>query len=185
MFVTRLLSGIALVIVLFVTGILGGNVLWGFCLAISLIGLYEFYKVFKIEKTLGLIGYGFAVVYYLALIFYKASVNGALFLAIELMVVAGAYVLKYPKYNTEQVFASILGLLYLPMMLSYIYQIRMTEDGLYSLWLIFLCSWGCDTCAYCVRMLFGKRKLAPVLSPKKSIEGAIGGVVGAAVLGAI
>ena len=185
MFVTRLLSGIALVLVLLVTGILGGNVLWGFCLAISLIGSYEFYKVFKIEKSLGIIGYGFAFVYYLALLFYKGSVNGALFLAIELMVVAGVYVLKYPKYNTEQVFASILGLLYLPMMLSYIYQIRITEDGLYSLWLIFLCSWGCDTCAYCVGMLFGKRKLAPVLSPKKSIEGAIGGVVGAAALGAI
>ena len=185
MFVTRLLSGIALVAVLLATGILGGNILWGFCLAISLIGLYEFYKVFKIEKSLGLIGYGFAIVYYLALLFYKGSVNGALFLAIELMVVAGAYVLKYPKFNTEQVFASILGLLYLPMMLSYIYQIRIAEDGLYSLWLIFICSWGCDTCAYCVGMLFGKRKLAPVLSPKKSIEGAIGGVVGAALLGAI
>ena len=185
MFVTRLLSGIALVVILLVTGILGGNILWGFCLAISLIGLYEFYKVFKIEKSLGIIGYGFAVVYYLALLFYKGSVNGALFLAIELMVVAGAYVLKYPKFNTEQVFASIIGLLYLPMMLSYVYQIRVAEDGLYSLWLIFLCSWGCDTCAYCVGMLFGKRKLAPVLSPKKSIEGAIGGVAGAALLGAI
>ena len=34
-------------------------------------------------------------------------------------------------------------------------------------------------------MLFGKRKLAPVLSPKKSIEGAIGGALGAAILGAI
>ena len=185
MFITRLLSGIALVIVLLATGILGGNVLWGFCLAISLIGLHEIYRVFKIEKTLGIIGYAFAIVYYLALLFYKGNVNGALFLAIELMVVAGAYVLQYPKYNTEQVFASILGLLYLPMMLSYIYQIRITEDGLFSMWLIFLCSWGCDTCAYCVGMLFGKHKLAPVLSPKKSIEGAVGGVVGAAALGTI
>lgn len=185
MFVTRLLSGIVLVAVLLATGILGGNILWGFCLAISLIGLHEFYKVFKIEKSLGMIGYGFAIVYYLALLLYQGSVNGALFLAVELMVAAGVYVLKYPKYNTEQVFASIIGLLYLPMMLSYIYQIRIAEDGLFSLWLIFLCSWGCDTCAYCVGMLFGKRKLAPVLSPKKSIEGAVGGVVGAALLGAI
>lgn len=185
MFVTRLLSGIALVAVLLATGILGGNILWGFCLAISLVGLYEFYKVFKIEKSLGIIGFGFAIVYYLALLLYKGSVNGALFLAIELMMIAGVYVLKYPKYNTEQVFASIVGFLYLPMMLSYVYQIRIAEDGLYSLWLIFLCSWGCDTCAYCVGMLLGKRKLAPVLSPKKSIEGAVGGVAGAALLGAI
>ena len=103
MFITRLLSGIALVAILLATGILGGNILWGFCLAISLIGLHEFYKVFKIEKNLGVIGYVFAIIYYLALIFYQGNVNGALFLAIELMVVAGAYVLKYPKYNTEQV----------------------------------------------------------------------------------
>lgn len=184
MFVTRLLSGIVLVIVLLATGILGGNILWGFCLAISLIGLYEFYKVFKIEKTLGIVGYGFTVAYYLALLFYHGSVNGALFMAIGLMVIAGVYVLQYPKYNTEQIFASVFGLLYVPFMLSYIYQIRIAEDGLFSMWLIFLCSWGCDTCAYCVGVLFGKHKMAPVLSPKKSIEGAVGGVVGAALLGA-
>lgn len=185
MFITRLLSGIVLVIILLATGILGGTVLWGFCFAISLIGLYEFYRVFKIEKDLGLVGYAFAIVYYLALLFYQGNVNGALFLAIELMAAAGVYVLSYPKFNTEQIFASILGLLYLPIMLSYIYQIRIAEDGLFSIWLIFLCSWGCDTCAYCVGVLFGKHKLAPVLSPKKSIEGAVGGVAGAALLGAI
>ena len=106
-------------------------------------------------------------------------------MAIMLMLAAGVYVLQYPKFNTEQVFAGIVGFLYLPLMLSYIYQIRVSADGLYSLWLIFICSWGCDTCAYCVGMLFGKHKLAPVLSPKKSIEGAVGGVVGAAILGAI
>lgn len=185
MFVTRLLSGIVLVLILLATGILGGNVLWGFCFLISMIGLYEFYRVFKIEKSLGIIGYLFAAAYYLALLYYKENVNGALFLALGLMAAAGVYVLKYPKYNTEQMFSGIIGLLYLPMMLSYIYQIRIAEDGLYSMWLIFLCSWGCDTCAYCVGVLFGKHKMAPVLSPKKSVEGAIGGIVGAALLGAI
>ena len=53
------------------------------------------------------------------------------------------------------------------------------------MWLIFLCSWGCDTCAYCVGMLIGKHKMAPKLSPKKSVEGAVGGVVGAALLTAL
>ena len=53
------------------------------------------------------------------------------------------------------------------------------------MWLIFLCSWGCDTCAYCAGMLFGKHKMAPVLSPKKSVEGAVGGVAGAVLLGVI
>ena len=66
-----------------------------------------------------------------------------------------------------------------------VYQIRISEDGLYSLWLIFICSWGCDTCAYAVGMLIGKHKIFPVLSPKKSLEGCIGGVLGAALLGGL
>jgi len=69
-------------------------------------------------------------------------------------------------------------------MLSYVYQIRLLEQGAFLVWLVFFCSWGCDTCAYCVGVTMGKHKLAPVLSPKKSIEGAVGGVVGAALLGA-
>ena len=70
-------------------------------------------------------------------------------------------------------------------MLSYVYQTRMLDGGKFHVWLIFLCSWGCDTCAYCVGVLFGKHKMAPVLSPKKSVEGAVGGVVGAILLGII
>lgn len=70
-------------------------------------------------------------------------------------------------------------------MLSYVYQTRMLEDGAVAVWLIFLSSWGCDTCAYCAGMLLGKHKMAPKLSPKKSVEGGIGGIVGAALLGAI
>ncbi|NLP34889.1 MAG: phosphatidate cytidylyltransferase, partial [Clostridiales bacterium] len=71
---------------------------------------------------------------------------------------------------------------YVGVMVSYIYQVRMLEDGGLLVWLIFIGAWGSDTCAYCVGKLLGKRKLAPKLSPKKSIEGSIGGIVGAAVI---
>ena len=70
-------------------------------------------------------------------------------------------------------------------MLSFVYQIRTLERGLYLAFLVFLCSWGCDTCAYCVGMLIGKHKMSPKLSPKKSVEGAVGGVVGASLLTAL
>ncbi|MBQ6906505.1 MAG: phosphatidate cytidylyltransferase [Clostridia bacterium] len=43
--------------------------------------------------------------------------------------------------------------------------------------MIFICSWVCDTAAYFTGRAFGKTKLAPVLSPKKTIEGAIGGTL--------
>ena len=61
----------------------------------------------------------------------------------------------------------------------------MLENGLYLAFLVFFCSWGCDTCAYCVGMLIGKHKMSPKLSPKKSIEGAVGGVLGSALLTAL
>jgi len=81
--------------------------------------------------------------------------------------------------------AAFFGIVYVGVMLSYIYQTRMLPGGQFHVWLIFLCSWGCDTCAYCVGVLIGKHKMAPVLSPKKSIEGAVGGVAGAVLLGVI
>ena len=70
-------------------------------------------------------------------------------------------------------------------MLSCIYLVRSLPYGIYSVWMIFISSWICDTCAYIVGMLIGKHKMVPKLSPKKSIEGAVGGVVGAAIVGAL
>ena len=82
--------------------------------------------------------------------------------------------------------AACFSFLYGPVMLSFLYLTRMEfSAGKYLVWFIFLCSWGSDTCAYAVGILFGKHKMTPKLSPKKSVEGAIGGIVGAALLFAL
>ncbi len=49
--------------------------------------------------------------------------------------------------------------------------------GIYYTLLLFSVAWVCDTGAYFIGMRFGKNKLAPQISPKKTIEGAVGGVV--------
>lgn len=93
------------------------------------------------------------------------------------------YVFSFPKFKAGEVMAAFFELIYGPVLLSFLFIIREGwQHGLYLVWLVFLCSWGSDTCAYCVGVLFGKHKMAPKLSPKKSIEGGIGGVVGAALL---
>lgn len=185
MFKTRLLSGIILVIVLIITVGYGGNLLFGVLAGISLIGMSELYKVVKVERvSLGIAGYLAAMVYYGLLFTGRMEMVTAL-LVLFLVVVMAVYVFAFPKYRTEQVMVTYFGLFYVAVMLSYVYQTRMLPDGGVAVWLIFLSSWGCDTCAYCVGMLIGKHKMAPILSPKKSVEGGVGGVVGAALLGAI
>lgn len=188
MFKTRLLSGILLVALALLTIISGGYVLYGTLLAVSLIGVHELYRAVKVEeKGMNLL----SAVGYLGVIFYYFLLNMGLdaYIMMEVLLLLVAlmfvYVFTYPKYRAEQVMAAFFGVFYVAVMLSYIFQTRNLENGAFLVWLIFLCSWGCDTCAYCVGVLIGKHKMSPKLSPKKSVEGAVGGVAGAAVLGAV
>ncbi len=182
MFKTRLLSGIVLVAVALALIITGGNVLLAGLTIISLIGIFELYRVFHIEKTLaGMVGYIAVLVYYANLL-WDFIPDMMIFVLGVLVVFMAAYVFSFPKYKAEQIFAGFLGVFYVAVMLSCVYQTRELTAGAYIIWLIFLCSWGCDTCAYCVGVLIGKHKMAPKLSPKKSVEGAVGGVLGAALL---
>ena len=188
MFKTRLLSGIVLVAVALLTIISGGYVLFFTLLGISLIGMQELYKVMKVREdhfnALEIAGYFGAVIYYvlMSLDFEKYGMMGVI---ISFMMFMFVYVFTYPKFKADQVMPAFFGVVYVAVMLSFIYLTRNLPDGKFLVWLIFLCSWGCDTCAYCVGILIGKHKMAPVLSPKKSIEGAVGGVAGAALLGLI
>lgn len=184
MFKTRLLSGIILVIIALAVIIPGNEVLLISMCIISLIGLFEFNRVLGIEKaSIGIICYIFTIIYYLQLEFkFLTRVHHTAVFIIFLIALLIFYVIKYPAFNSEKVFGAFFGFFYVSVMLSYIYLTRQMPHGEYLVWLIFLCSWGCDTCAYCVGKLFGKHKMTPVLSPHKSVEGGIGGVVGAIVL---
>ena len=184
-FLERLISGIILVIIALVTIILGKDVLLVTVVAISVIGFYELAKVYGLQwKLLGICGY-IATIGYYALIRMDYKEYIIVFFIAYLIVLMGTYVFTFPKFKAEDVMVCFFGMFYVVLMLSYIYQVRMMQDGAYIVWLIFLSSWVCDTCAYLVGVMFGKHKMAPVLSPKKSIEGGIGGVAGAALLGFI
>ena len=198
MFKTRLLSGILLVLIALVAVISGGRVLFGVVLCISLIGMSELYKVFGVEKKgLGIAGYLAALLYYLLLYLkhythvfeqIKGLQDGRWFTMFCMLLVMGimsVYVFTFPTYRTEQVLGVFFGVFYVAVMLSYIFQTRLLTGGIFSTWLVFFSSWGCDTCAYCVGKLLGKHKMSQKLSPKKSIEGAVGGVLGAALLGTL
>ncbi len=184
MFKVRLRSSIILMAVALTTIILGGYVLFATILAISLIGMMELYRAVGLHKTfMGFVGYTACIVLNLLILFKCENWNVLLFntFVISLMLI---YVFLFPKYNISDVSMIFFGLFYVAMMLSFIYKVRMLDDGPILVWLIFIGAWGSDTCAYLVGRSIGKHKFSK-LSPKKSIEGCIGGVVGAALLGFI
>lgn len=184
-FLERLISGILLVLIALVTIILGNDILLITVGIISLIGLWEMNRVFGIEKEItGILGYICTAGYYLLLRTGNQEYSFALMIFFVMALMA-VYVFEFPKIKTESVMAAIFGVIYVVAMLSFVYIVRQGDNGLYNVWLIFLCSWGCDTCAYVFGVAFGKHQMAPVLSPKKSVEGAVGGALGAALLGFI
>lgn len=182
MFVQRLLSGIFLLVLAFITIISGGNILLGTITILSFIGQFELYRVLKLEKSsLAYIGYVFTILYE-AMLYFQKKEYIELFFLMFLMLLLCFYVICYPKYVYSQIAMVFTGFVYVTVMLSCIYQVRMTEIGKYAVWLIFISAWGSDTCAYCVGKLAGKHKLPSQLSPKKTIEGCIGGILGAVLI---
>ncbi len=93
-----------------------------------------------------------------------------------------AMVVLYPRYTMLDSAGTLMGTLYVGL-LNYFYLLRMLPDG--WIWLIFTlaATWACDTAAYFTGMAFGRRRLAPALSPKKTLEGSLGGFAGSILVG--
>ena len=200
MFVTRLVSGIILLVIAFCGFYIGNPLLTAILLVISLIGYRELMKAlgvtvpekgrrFSVPEGIGYLG--ITVYYIIIFLFENQILNGDLFVYLLAVIVflflaeMFSYVFTFPKYQAEQAVASIFSFMYAPVMLSFIELVRARPEGKYLVWIILISSWGCDTCAYCVGKLIGKKKIFPILSPKKSLEGCIGGVLGATILGTV
>ncbi|WP_315114879.1 phosphatidate cytidylyltransferase [uncultured Clostridium sp.] len=165
-----------LLIVLFI----GGTALKYLALILSLLGMSEFYKVLK-EKNihpLSYIGYAMCLIYY---VFLNLNVN-QLFnvITISVMVLLIIPILNR-KYNFIDASITLLGFLYIAVFFSFIVLVSRKVYGNYLVWTIFISSWICDTSAYYTGKYFGKTKLCPEISPKKTIEGSIGGLLGSSI----
>jgi phosphatidate cytidylyltransferase len=74
-----------------------------------------------------------------------------------------------------------LGLIYLPLLLSHLFLLRLEPYGREWIFLTLMAVMMCDSFAYFVGSKLGKRKLYPAVSPNKSIEGALAGLIGSVV----
>jgi len=89
---------------------------------------------------------------------------------------------EFNKTDIHKIYSSAFMTLYISVFMSFIMMLYF-DYGRYAVLPVFIFSWITDTGAYFTGYFLGKHKMAPNLSPKKTVEGAVGGVV-AAVLGA-
>ena len=181
-FLIRLRSSLIIIVMTGLLLYIGGIPLFAMIAVISLIGLFELYQALGIWKT-SLAAAGLAGgCLFLEAVYLGWSAWLLLALFLGFVLIAGVFVFTYPRYDASQTAFAFFGIFYVPVMLSYIYRIRMMEDGFVLVWLIFIASWGSDTLAYCSGILFGRHKMTPQLSPKKTWEGAAGGVLGSGLI---
>ena len=103
-----------------------------------------------------------------------------LMLSLVFLLTLVIYVFTFPRRKSSQATGAVTAFLYVPVMMSFLLRTRNLSHGIWLYLLIFVCSSVSDVCALAVGMAIGRHKLAPVLSPKKTIEGAVGGVAGSA-----
>lgn len=101
-------------------------------------------------------------------------------LGLYVLYILGVWIFSYQKdqnVDMNKTLASVLISLYIISATSSIVMIRDSFGGEYYWYFIFIGAWVTDTFAYFTGVFFGKHKLIPNVSPKKTVEGAIGGVV--------
>lgn len=185
---TRAISAVILVIPVALFLWLGGIPWLAAMIAVALLGVHEFFTALRapqnghrplpiahillaialplcafLDPTLGLLTpvIALAVILALASLLVRSDLRGAL----------GDWAV------------SLSAALYVSLPIAYFVALRQRDDGLQWILMAFLCTWACDSFAYLVGRAIGKRKFSPVISPNKTWEGTIGGILAATLTG--
>nr|WP_242656398.1 phosphatidate cytidylyltransferase [Ruminiclostridium hungatei] len=188
---TRVISALVGLALLIAVLYMGSVVLGVIVSIIAAIGLYEFYNSAAKLKTVQPI----KIVGYLSIIpllllgleelgWYKLDLGvlTGISACIIIFLSMTFIVFGHKKYNIVDACITAFGIAYVPFLMSFLILIRNMDHGMLLIWLIFIGAWGTDTMAYTCGRLFGKRKIIPEISPKKTVAGAVGGTLGCALL---
>lgn len=175
----RVITSIVLLPILFFVVIKGGVFLYGALMLVSLLSMYEFYTSFKTQgdKPRQFVGYGSGILIASVTYFRLKEIYyiGPLYLTL----VYFAWLMIRKKASMRDFMVTLVGIIYIPMMLNFILRTSLMEKSM-LIWMIFVIAWGTDTFAYFSGYFLGKNKLIPEVSPKKTVEGFWGGVIGSA-----
>lgn len=185
---TRIITAAVLVPLLVALLVFANSAVIAVAIAIvSVIGLIEFYRAVGLDKSrllcvLGCIAgaaipiisicSGYLLHPETSALLIKSAIYIFVFLLFAVMLIC------HKKINVTDVALVVFSLIYIPYFFTNILYIRQMDQGKLLIWLVFMGAFLTDSCAYFVGIFLGKHKLCPEISPKKTIEGAIGGTFG-------
>ena len=183
----------------------GGLWLLGTVMVIILLGLREFYQLIDEKGAHPLVGYGMAGGAALPVVAYLGNEYHATILMTAVLL--GVMVVQLGKRQISDALVSIsgtfFGVFYVGWLLTHAIVLRGFHDVVAAKWgPLAAAQWspqagiffllyaavvvvGCDAGAYFSGRAYGRRKLAPAISPNKTVEGALGGILAGVVAGAV
>jgi phosphatidate cytidylyltransferase len=192
---TRIITGIIglILLILFIAYAKNVLIFWLLISSVIVIGLLEFYQLvqarpWSVYKLPGvLLGWLLSLVPLLASVWQSVALTGFTWTLILLTLFL--YALFTRRALSESIPAlaiTLFGIMYVSWLLSHLVFLRgLVPNGTRLVFYLLLVVWAGDTGAYYIGSTLGRHKLAPVISPKKSIEGAVGGLAASMLASAV
>ncbi len=172
---TRTISAIIALPLLFYVLLTGGLALYVSALALSIIGLFEFYRAFSKEHhAINWAGYLMTLALYLGF-FGEFSRNYFSFIIMAFMFFLLSLVV-FTKHTITGAMVTFIGFFYVSYSLSHLILISDLDQNFF-IWYPFIIAFVTDTFAYLTGKLIGRTPLIPSVSPNKTVEGSLGGII--------
>lgn len=165
--------------------ILKGDIsLWVLMTGIIVMSTYEFYRMLENKGIKTYKKFAVAVSFLIPTSYYfKDSLSfimekGPYFFIALIVILLIIFQIFWGKIEEASMRLSytIFGLLYVPFLFSHVFALKNIKMGNYWILSAFLLVWASDSAAYFIGINFGKHKMSPKISPKKSIEGGLAGI---------
>lgn len=179
----RLIGGVIVGVITLITLFTGGLVSAIILTIVSLAGIREILKVYSLDKTPFAVLINLATVLWYVFIYFDKIQFLLPTIIVVLLLMLAVYVCTFPRYKETDVMKAFFTFIYVAVLLSFILRIRAMEAGLLLAFFVLISSWINDIFAYFVGSAIGKHKFSPKVSPNKSVEGFVGGVLGAGLIG--
>lgn len=167
---------------------LGGLYFFALVAGLIVLGLREFYDLMSLQamrpyRWLGL-GTGVAVAWF---VYAGMPTHASLFLTAFLLGTMALEMLRPRDHGVAPIAVTLFGVLYVGWLsahLLFLREIPLREGLSYDRGIVFVAlavipTWACDTIAYAVGRAFGRNRIHPAISPRKSVEGSAAGLVAA------